>query len=229
MACRHSRWLHICAMMDSFGSCFGQGWSVPVPRPHALSQARPVRQNQRCKSEWMVLQVRADPGTRKCAFAALLQALPAEAAERPPWAAFIALWDLLLQFPLHIVQAPFVKLVEQLHGERSDFHPGLSNSGYVHMMRALDCRYSSATACSLRHAGAGCASHMRHSRQPGRQSFGVLGSSITTHRCVARSDARNGMAGFICLRMQAEHAVAAGCAVCAAHLHGVLRELGVGH
>jgi len=87
-------------------------------------------------SERMVLQVRADPATRKCAFAALLQALPPEAAERPPWAAFIALWDLFLQFPLHIIQAPFLKLVEQLRGKRADFHPGLSNTGYAHVMRA---------------------------------------------------------------------------------------------
>ena len=83
-----------------------------------------------------MLQVRADPATRKCAFAALLQALPPEAAERPPWAAFIALWDLFLQFPLHIIQAPFLKLVEQLRGERADFHPGLSNTGYAHVLRA---------------------------------------------------------------------------------------------
>ena len=83
-----------------------------------------------------MLQVRADPATRKCAFAALLQALPPGAAERPPWAAFIALWDLFLQFPLHIIQAPFLKLVEQLRGERADSPPGLPNTGYAHIMRA---------------------------------------------------------------------------------------------
>lgn len=112
------------------------GLSLCPACTHALPLHDPYAEPRVWVSERMVLQVRADPATRKCAFAALLQALPPGAAERRPWAAFLALWDLFLQFPLHIIQAPFLKLVEQLRGERADFQPGLSNTGYAHVLQA---------------------------------------------------------------------------------------------
>ena len=48
---------------------------------------------------------------------------------------------------------------------------------------------------------------MRPSRQPGRQSSGALGSSMTTHRCAPRNEARDGVVGPACPRMQAGPAV----------------------
>lgn len=60
------------------------------------------------------LQAREDAATRKAAFDALQYALPRQEAARPPWSHFVALWKLLQQFPLHIVQEPFAQHMLQL-------------------------------------------------------------------------------------------------------------------
>ncbi|KAK9827989.1 hypothetical protein WJX81_005702 [Elliptochloris bilobata] len=71
---------------------------------------------------------REDPATRKRAFAVLQSALPSHQAAEPPWSHFAILWNLLLQFPLHIVQQPFVQHMKQLR-MRPDLDGGLNGNG----------------------------------------------------------------------------------------------------
>jgi len=81
------------------------------PAPARAVQAPALRQASGAAG---APQVRPDAATRKAAYAALTGALPPGAAGRPPWSAFRALWDLLLQHPLYLIEAPWAEHMARL-------------------------------------------------------------------------------------------------------------------
>lgn len=83
------------------------------PAPARAVQAPALRQASGAAG---APQVRPDAATRKAAYAALTGALPPGAAGRPPWSAFCALWDLLLQRPLYLIEAPWAEHMARLRG-----------------------------------------------------------------------------------------------------------------
>ena len=132
---------------SAWAACVRSALSWAAPRrlqsccaPAWCAAARPSSQNTKrrallCSRRPHVLslwQAREDAATRKAAFDALQNALPRQEAARPPWSHFVALWKLLQQFPLHIVQEPFAQQMQQLRaGAPSGPANGCANAPQV--------------------------------------------------------------------------------------------------